>query len=58
MRHVHGRRKQAAALYAGFGLLALILAVATASIVLLVVAGLSLLVVPVALYRYPIDRDR
>ena len=57
MRHVHGRRKSAAALYAGFGLLALILAVATGSLVLLVVAGLSLLAAPVALYRYPTDRE-
>jgi hypothetical protein len=57
MRHGHRRRKAAAALYVGFGLLVLLLAVVTGSIVLLALAGLSLLMAPVALYRYPTDRN-
>jgi hypothetical protein len=56
MRHGRQRRQRAAALYLVIGVLVLAIAFVTSSIVLLVVAGLFLLVAPVALYRYPIDR--
>ena len=58
MRHGPRRRQAAATIYVAFGLLVLAMAILTSSPVLLAIAALSLVTAVVAVYRYPIDRDR
>jgi hypothetical protein len=58
MRHGPRRRQAAATIYVAFGVLVLAMAILTSSPVLLAIAALSLVTAVVAVYSYPIDRDR